>query len=124
MAKSLTKAMPQEIEVWFVIPAVRRELAKSFLSKGRSQKEAADLLGISEAAISQYLSDKRGNELQFDAAEKKKISETADNILKGGHLMQEMHRLVVNLRAATSVCKMHKKMDKGLPHDCKICLEG
>jgi hypothetical protein len=116
--------MPQEIEVWFVIPAIRRELAKAFIAKGKSQKQSADLLGISEAAISQYLSDKRGNELQFDTEEKKKIVNAADKILAGEHIMQEMHRLIVSLRAADSVCKMHKKMDKGLPHDCKICLEG
>ena len=53
--KSLKQLMPQEIEVWYIIPAVRRELAKSMVKIGLKQKQIAVTLGITEAAVSQYL---------------------------------------------------------------------
>ena len=41
--------MPQEIEVWYLIPALRKELARIFIKDyGLAQKKAAELLGISE----------------------------------------------------------------------------
>ena len=124
MAKvDMSKAMPQEIEVWFVIPAIRRELAKIFIKDHKlSQKQAADKLGISEAAISQYLSGKRGSELRFSESEKEKIKESAKKIVDGSNIMEEMYSLVSSLRACESVCSMHKRFDKELPHDCQICM--
>ena len=59
-------SLPQEIEVWYIIPAIRRELTKILIKQyNLKQKKVAMLLGISEAAISQYLSNKRGQEIKF-----------------------------------------------------------
>jgi uncharacterized protein len=53
-------SLPQEIEVWYVIPAVRRELARILTSKhGLSYEKTGNVLGISKAAISQYQKNKR-----------------------------------------------------------------
>ncbi len=49
-----------EIIFWRVIPAIRKELATALIEKGLKKKEVADLLGITPAALSQYLSGKRG----------------------------------------------------------------
>lgn len=52
---------PCEYIVWNGLPIIRRGLAKAMTDKyGLSQKEAAEKLGISTAAVSQYLSGKRG----------------------------------------------------------------
>jgi hypothetical protein len=46
--------MPQEIEVWYIIPAIRKELAKRLVQHHEvAQKDVAELLGVTEAAISQ-----------------------------------------------------------------------
>ena len=56
--------MPQEIEVWYLIPALRKELARIFIKDyGLAQKKAAELLGISGAAVSQYVKEKRAKEI-------------------------------------------------------------
>ena len=48
--------MPQEIEVWYVIPAIRKQLAKALVGEHKlPQKQVADIMGVSSAAISQYL---------------------------------------------------------------------
>ena len=51
--------LPQEIELWYVIPAIRKQLVIELKRKGLKQKAIAPILGITEAAISQYNRDKR-----------------------------------------------------------------
>ena len=58
--------LPQEIEVWYVIPAIRREFAKGLIKKGLKQREVARMLGVTDAAVSQYFSSKRGSEVRFN----------------------------------------------------------
>ena len=48
--------LPQEIETFYVIPSLRRQLALCLKEKGMKQKDIAQLLGIDTAAVSQYLS--------------------------------------------------------------------
>ena len=57
--------LPQEIEVWYIIPAIRKELAKLLTQKYElSYDKAGVILGVSKAAISQYLSNKRANKIK------------------------------------------------------------
>ena len=42
------------------LPVLRAAMAKELASMGMSQKEVADVLGISQPAVSQYLRDIRG----------------------------------------------------------------
>ena len=51
---------PCEIIVWNVVPIIRREFAKNLINKHKlNQRETADKLGLTEAAISRYISGKR-----------------------------------------------------------------
>ena len=54
------KLMPQEIELWYIYPSLRKEIAK-FMIKNHSlkQKEVADKLGVTKAAVSHYVNEKR-----------------------------------------------------------------
>ena len=56
---------PQEIEVWYILPAIRRELVVVLKEKGISQKKIAEMVGIVQSAVSQYLAGKRGGEVVF-----------------------------------------------------------
>jgi predicted transcriptional regulator len=52
---------PCQIIVWNIIPIIRRELAKNLIKNHNlNQRKVADKLGITESAISRYLSGKRG----------------------------------------------------------------
>ncbi|MBI2134469.1 hypothetical protein HYU09_00630 [Candidatus Woesearchaeota archaeon] len=117
--------MPQEIEVWYIIPALRRELAKSMITDIKlNQKQVAAIMGLTEAAVSQYLHSKRAKEVVFTKAVLEEIKKSAKEIAKDGKLlMQEMMRLV-NLTGVKHVmCDIHKKHDAKLPNDCGICFE-
>ncbi len=47
------------------LPALRSAIAKELISCGMNQKEVADLIGISQPAVSQYLRDLRGANNHF-----------------------------------------------------------
>ena len=50
---------PCEIAVWKITPSIRGEMAKMVVEDfNLNQKEAAKLLGITEAAVSQHLHKK------------------------------------------------------------------
>ena len=50
---------PQEVEVWYIIPLIRKELALAMKKRKMPQNEIASLLGVTDSAISQYSNNKR-----------------------------------------------------------------
>lgn len=114
--------MPQEIEVWYVIPAIRKELVKAMLSKGIKQKDIAKYLDLTEPAVSQYLKGKRGKEVFFDNEIISEIEKSAEIIIKRPlELMNEMQKLIRLSRQKRVICKMHLNKDK-LPEKCSACI--
>ena len=116
--------MPQEIEVWYLIPALRREVSKILVSKHNvSQKETAVLLGITESAISQYLSNKRGSDIKFSKQETEEIEKTANEIIKNPEKTTELIYKLSNLfKGHECVCKLHRKHDPSIHKNCKMCM--
>ena len=105
MVKKLLQ--PQEIEVFYVLPALRRELAVSLKSAGNSQKDIAALLGVTGAAVSQYFSSKRASQIKFSVELKKAIGESAAKIADDISLMNEMQRLLKLTRTERVACQVH-----------------
>ncbi len=115
--------LPQEIEVWYVIPAIRRELAKALLRKGLAQNKIASLLGITEAAVSQYLHDKRAKEIVFDKALQKKTEEVALRLTKTQTTaLEAVKELCDCARNKKLLCKIHRKR-ADVPAGCNICIK-
>lgn len=120
----MTTVMPQEIEVWYLIPALRREIA-SVLIKDHNlkQKEVAAILGITESAVSQYIKSKRAHELKFTAEEIAQIKKVAEEVIKDkSNVMKYMYDLCTAFRGSHSVCELHRKYDKKIGKECKVCL--
>lgn len=77
---------PCEVIVWEVLPSIRKEFAKNLIGKhGLSQKEAAKKLGVTEAAISRYISGKRASQELFDGEILKEIEKSASELIKGNN---------------------------------------
>ena len=74
---------PCEIVVWYVIPAIRSELAKDLLALGMKQKEVSNLMDITQPAVSQYITDKRGSEVKLNERVKDLIAEFAKQLVDG-----------------------------------------
>ncbi len=75
--------LPCQEVVWDLLPAIRAALASALVRRGHSQLQAAKLLDMAPAAISQYLSGKRGYRIEFDDDVKAEIELAADEIATG-----------------------------------------
>lgn len=74
---------PCEYMLWNGIPTIRKELAETLIKRfGLSQREAAEKLGLTPAAICQYLSKKRGNTDFLDKSISQEITISAERIMK------------------------------------------
>ena len=63
--------MPCELVVWYTLPFIRRELAKELIeAHGFTQAKVARLFGVTDAAISQYMKEKRGMREELEGTEK------------------------------------------------------
>jgi predicted transcriptional regulator len=113
--------MPQEIEVWYVLPAIRKEFAKLMIKKGLSQREAAEKLGVTESAISQYIKEKRAKEvIAFDREIKSKMEKSVARVLEGGSLVKEMQKICLMVKNKRILCKISKKLGYA-PKECREC---
>jgi hypothetical protein len=114
---------PQELEVWYVIPAIRRELTKTMLAEGLTQKKAAQLLGVTEPAISQYLSSKRAKEVNFDRKTLSKIKAFAKKMVRNEeNALEAVQQMCARVRKQKILCKVHRKKSK-VPSNCDVCLK-
>ena len=113
---------PQEIEVWYVLPAIRKAFATSLITAGKPQKEIAAMMGLTEAAISQYKKDKRAHELQEIKAE---VEKSVPRILQDSQqLFPEMMRINEYIKSSGLFCKLHRSKSY-TPEGCeKVCSYG
>ena len=112
--------LPQEIEVWYIIPAVRKELAKLLTKEyALSYEKTGNILGISKAAISQYLSNKRANKIKLSAEVKKEISKSADLIHDNPKsALSEMQRILKFMKEKNCSCDVCKRYNKDVLNYC------
>jgi len=123
----LHTSMPQDIEVRYILPAIRRELARIFIEGHKlSQKEAANILGLTEAAISQYQHSKRAKEVIFSNSVINEIRVSADRILADRankqRLIAEMYRICNLTTVKQILCDIHRAQSKEL-ESCNVCFD-
>lgn len=114
------KLTSQEIEVWHILPAVRAELAKEMKNQGMLQKDIARILGVTQAAVSQYFSNKRGCNVVLDAEIQKQIKLGAKNLIQNPEvLFKELYVILQLIRDSGFLCKLHKELAD--LSECKCC---
>ncbi|MFE3845370.1 transcriptional regulator [Thermoplasmatota archaeon] len=87
---------PCEYIVWNGLPIIRKGIAESMINDyGLSQSETAEKLCVSPAAVSQYISGKRGKTTITDIEMREEINKSAERIIQQGDgtLGSEMCRL-------------------------------
>jgi hypothetical protein len=71
--------------MWNGLPVIRKEIAESMINEfGLNQKQAAEKLGVTPAAVSQYLSKKRGKIKIIDDIILIEIKKSAELIINNG----------------------------------------
>jgi len=117
---NLKLMQPQEIEVLYIIPTIRRELTIEMKRLGLEQKKIAELLCVTEAAVSQYLNSKRATKVKFSKDALKIIKNSAKKIKNREIMISETQALLRMLREQGLTCEVHKEL-ADLPEDCLYC---
>lgn len=116
---------PCEIVVWYVIPSIRSELAKELLHLGMKQKQISELLDITQPAVSQYISDKRGHGIKFDDHTQNMIRLLAKDLIEQdldqGAIIRRVCEICKNVKAEEIICQLHKEKDN-VPTGCNACM--
>ena len=114
---------PQEVEVFYILPALRREFAAVFKANGLSQAEIARLFGVTESAVSQYLSDKRAAGIALGKNIKARVVQAAPRITTQKRFVFEIQQLLNLLMETKETCRIHKQFATDLARDCAMCFE-
>lgn len=109
--------LPQEIETFYIIPALRRSFAQHLREQGMKQKDIAGRLNITSASISQYRSTKRGHQIQFPTAVEEEIKKSATAIKDIVTYLRETQRILSFLRQTKALCIIHRQLSH-LPAEC------
>ena len=116
---------PCEIVVWYVIPAIRSELAKELLNLGMKQKDVSELMDITQPAVSQYITDKRGSGIKLDDNVRQMVKDFARQLAEGEATKAQL------ISRTCAICKHVEtgdvleqlNIDKSeLGDDCQSCL--
>ena len=77
--------IPCEYIIWNVLPSIRKEFVKSLKKKfNLTQKQISEIVNLTPAAVSQYLSNKRGGIKITNEKILREINKSAENIYKKG----------------------------------------
>ena len=114
---------PQEIEVFYVLPALRKEFAKQFKTLGWTQSSIAKVMGVTEAAVSQYVNDKRASDVKLDADVKTEIKTAAAKVKEQSHFIFQTQQILNSMLKSRAICKIHHQM-AGVGKDCTTCFGG
>ena len=116
---------PQEIEVWVVLPAIRKAFAIGLINTGLSQKKVAQMLGITEAAVSQYKSNKRAQETNITKEIADEVKHSIPKIIETPQILfQEMMRVSNFIKSSGLFCRIHRSKSS-TPDGCeKLCAYG
>jgi hypothetical protein len=113
---------PQELEVYYILPALRRELAKALKQQGKSQKDIAQHFGLTEAAVSQYLHEKRGTDVDFTPQLKEIIQKAAARITDNASFIRETQQLLHHVWKDRFICSVcHDQNGSAIPKGCAVC---
>lgn len=106
--------LPCEVGVKTVLPAVKAIMARLIVEKhGLNEKQTAELLGLSQSAVSRYVSKERGNLLTFENATE--VLALIDQMVT--HLIKEPNNRTEILKLFCQTCMAIR--EKGLM--CPFC---
>ncbi len=117
--------LPEEVIVWYIIPAIRRELTIILYKKGLKQSKIAKLLNLTNAAVSQYLKAKRATTIKFDDETLKELNKAAESILENDdleNLIRQIENVITFIKETRKICDIHSELNTNIPENCSACI--
>jgi predicted transcriptional regulator len=119
--------IPCELIVWYVLPSIRRELARELVDKHNfSQAEVARRFGVTDAAISQYLKAKRGTSKEIENSGKyedfrKEVESAAVRMVNGSDIVTETCRICEMVKKSGMLVKVYETRTGVRAPQCVTC---
>ena len=119
--------IPCELIVWYVLPSIRRELARELVDKHNfSQAEVARRFGVTDAAISQYLKAKRGTSKEIENSGKyedfrKEVEIAAVRMVNGSDIVTETCRICEMVKKSGMLVKVYETRTGIRAPQCVTC---
>ena len=113
--------LPQEIEVWYIIPAIRRELSKCLIKDyGVTYEKVGNMLGISKAAVSQYLKNKRAARIRLHLKVHDEVCKSCSKLENGkSDAVKEISKILKFIREKELHCEVCGDFVDGVHQDCE-----
>ena len=116
---------PQEFDVWYILPAIRKKLALKLIERGMLQKEIAQILQISEATITHYKKKQRVKEDLLGNEVNELIEEAVINITKNNNLLvSEVLKINDKIKEQGLFCKIYQDKSELKLLPCVSCKES
>ena len=123
--------LPDELVAKLAIPSIRALIARRLMTVyGLTQNQVADKLGITQAAVSNYVNGKRGITFRVeDYPEVERGVESLSEALAKGNgdesaIMTRMTEICDYIRLQRLMCTPHKVLEPGLDvESCHACDE-
>jgi predicted transcriptional regulator len=123
--------LPCEVAVKSVIPAIKALMAKQLMEEhGFNQEKVAEILGVSQSAVSKYSRNMRGHSVNID--ELKEIRPLMNEMMtmllgdayRSNRLLKLFCEACVAVRKTSVMCAFCEKTDpKTGIGDCRFCLD-
>lgn len=117
---------PCEIIVKMYLPRLRRLVAQELIERYKlTQEEAAQTLGLTQAAISKYVSDTkfRENDASFEDIAKNLARSIVLSNISAKDVVLELCKSCFALREGSFICREHKRILPQIGDECTICTE-
>jgi predicted transcriptional regulator len=122
--------IPCEIAVKSVIPAVKALIAKQLVEKhGLKQEKVAEILGISQSAVSKYARKVRGYAIKIEGIEEiEPLIEKMVSLLEEGNyqrreFLKTFCKTCITIRKTGLMCQFCRKTEPKIAiEECDFCL--
>jgi predicted transcriptional regulator len=121
--------LPCEIAVKSVVPAVKALMAKQLVEKhGLKQDQVAELLGISQSAVSKYTRKVRGYVIKIDEIEEleptiqKMVTLIVNGPYRRSECLEAFCQMCLMIRKTSLMCQFCQQADPNIKvEECNFC---
>ena len=117
---------PCEVVARTVLPSIRALIARHLIERHNfTQVDAAKKLGLTQSAMSRYLSAERGRVVEvtksIEATVKDIAAGIAEEKLSQENIILKMCGICSTLKTGGALCTLHRRIIPALSEKCELC---